>query len=309
VDFVSNEKNQWVHGIRPSDLQDALLLLAYAAEAGVEIDEGIADVLAECSVMLASGPSERGESVERDAPLVSAATFYSAYQVLSSSLQPVTAQTLRDTSRTWNRRTSYAGRWSLWLMAYTVLFLSLIVFEQFIGKVFLECYSDEHNPCKFAGAFRVKTALEMLVPFAYGGLGACAYLLVSCHRYIVTRTFQRIRRFEYWSRLLLGVIAGGTILLYIELVIIEDGTQINISSAALAFLAGYNVDLLFQTMDRIMAVILPKAGLDSIAKNKATGTLQANPVDLEALVAQLNSAQDETTRAAIARLLDRLSSR
>lgn len=308
MDFMSNEGNEWHHGIRLSDLQDAMLLLTHTAKAGVEIDKGIADTLADCWAMIAGVPSDDNDSTERDTPHVSASTFYSAYQTLSGSVKPVTAQTLRDTSPSWNRRTSFAGRWSIWLMVYTAFFLLLIVLDQIVGKVILECYTDEELPCKFAIAFNFRLTLEVLVPFAYGGLGACTYLLVSCHHYLVERTFQRIRRHEYWSRLLLGVIAGGTMLLFIEQVIHDDGTRINISSAALAFIAGYNVDFLFKTMERLMEVILPKVGLDSVARAQATTVLQAKPVDLEQLIRQLNDAPDEKTREAIARLIDRLTS-
>lgn len=295
-------------GIRLSDLADAQLLLTYAAGSGIKIDPDIADVLDACSRLF--GGEEVGVE-EGDQPLeVSASSFYGAYQSLSGRLQPVTAQTLRDTAPADGWRMSYAGRWSVWLMVYTSFFLWFIIIEQILGRLMVACYSDEETLCLFVVRESLHMVFQTLVPFAYGGLGACAFLLVSCHHYLVERTFQRIRRHEYWSRLLLGIIAGGTILLFVEQVVHDDGTRINISSAALAFIAGYNVDFLFQTIERLMQAILPKVGLDSVASSGGhRQTYEPEPVALDELLRLHNEAPDEKAREAVARVIDKLTDR
>jgi hypothetical protein len=63
--------------------------------------------------------------------------------------------------------------------------------------------------------------------------------------------------------MLLGVIAGGAIQLLITQVADESGV-IRLSAAALAFVAGYNSDLLFSTVERISAALLPKVGVSSM---------------------------------------------
>lgn len=44
----------------------------------------------------------------------------------------------------------------------------------------------------------------------------------------------------------------------------EDGELLQISAAAFGFIAGYSVDSLFQTTDRIMQAILPHVGLSTL---------------------------------------------
>ena len=44
---------------------------------------------------------------------------------------------------------------------------------------------------------------------------------------------------------------------------------IQLSSAALGFLAGYNTDFLFSTIERVMAALLPKVGIDSVQRADA----------------------------------------
>lgn len=293
------------HGIKLSDLRDAEVLLTYAAGSGIKVGQDAADILDACADMFERYDREDNEGRRPDD--VSASTFYNTYQSLSERLRPVTAQTLRDTRPTEGGRISFAGRWSVWLMMYTSFFLLFIIGEQVLGRFMVSCFSDSEIGCSLAGIDTVHMVFGILVPFAYGGLGACAFLLVSCHHYLVERSFERIRRHEYWSRLLLGVIAGGTILLVVEQVIHDDGTRINISSAALAFVAGYNVDFLFQTIERLMQAILPKVGLDSVAKAEHPPGPRADRVDLAELLRLHNEAPDERAREAIARVIEKVT--
>ncbi len=39
-----------------------------------------------------------------------------------------------------------------------------------------------------------------------------------------------------------------------------------IAEGAFGFLASYSIDFLFQTLDRVIAAILPKTGLDTVAR-------------------------------------------
>jgi hypothetical protein len=97
-----------------------------------------------------------------------------------------------------------------------------------------------------------------LAPFAYGAMGACVFLLRSLHKHIWARTFDRRRKPEYYSRVLLGAISGGTIVLLLTSEASGPEGAIKLGYNALGFLAGYNTDLLFSTIERIMNAILPK---------------------------------------------------
>jgi hypothetical protein len=97
-----------------------------------------------------------------------------------------------------------------------------------------------------------------LAPFAYGAMGACVFLLRSLHKHIWGRTFDRRRKPEYYSRVMLGAISGGAIVLLLTSDVGSPEGAVKLGYNALGFLAGYNTDLLFSTIERIMNAIFPK---------------------------------------------------
>jgi hypothetical protein len=134
-----------------------------------------------------------------------------------------------------------------------------------------------------------------------GGLGACVYLLRSAHIFIYQRCFNVRRKPEYFNRILLGAVAGGAILLFVDQVTNDEGQVVKLSSAALGFLAGYNTDFLFSTIERVMAALLPKVGIDSVQKAPG-GTQPVNINDLAARMDNAEGADKELYRSMIARL-------
>ena len=127
-----------------------------------------------------------------------------------------------------------------------------------------------------------RTIVELLTPWLYGGLGACVYLLRSAHTYIYLRTFDVRRKPEYTNRIMLGAIAGGAIIMFTNNIAGEDGTVVQLSSAALGFLAGYNTDLLFSAMERVINALLPKIGIDTVQRNGGGGGNR--PVDVNRII-------------------------
>ena len=57
---------------------------------------------------------------------------------------------------------------------------------------------------------------------------------------------------------MLGAIAGGTITLFMNQATGEEGATVQLSSAALSFIAGYSTDFLFSKIESIINIILPK---------------------------------------------------
>jgi hypothetical protein len=121
-----------------------------------------------------------------------------------------------------------------------------------------------------------KQLLGSLVPWAYGALGACAYLLRSAHTYIYRRSFDLRRKPEYFDRILLGAISGGAIILYTKYLVDQEGTVVELGSAALGFIAGYSTDFLFNTIERIVTAIFPKVVIETVPQPAA----KAKPADL-----------------------------
>jgi hypothetical protein len=192
--------------------------------------------------------------------------FELAYYKLSTLLSPITAQSLNDTERdTGGSRTSFfsgdywrqkllgsspANRFTrgIWLVA--ICFVAFVVVaDWFVGESLKDGNLANHPWSKL---------LQAMILYAYGGLGACAYLLRSAHTFIYKRTYDFRREPEYYNRILLGTIAGGTITLFVNQTTGDEIATVQLSSAALSFIAGYSTDFLFSKIESIISVILPK---------------------------------------------------
>ena len=205
--------------------------------------------------------------------------FEQAYYRIASLMIPVTAETLRDTRDTARPHGKYASFWvrardffwgyspaqrftrELWFWA--LVFATFIIAGEW-GINYLGLKKDA------ASVVGWRTLLQSLLPWAYGGLGACAYMLRSAHYFIYRRSFDTRRTPEYFNRILLGAISGGAIILFTEyLANAEDGSAAHLGSSALGFLAGYSGDLLFNTIERIIAAIFPKVQLEATPSDDA----------------------------------------
>jgi hypothetical protein len=205
-------------------------------------------------------------------PLAQWTEFQAAYYRLAKALSPITAQTLRDTDPFGSYKDSPSlwyrlGQWllgaspanrftrGLWIVA--IVFVVFVILSDWFSY-----YAGLDANQKRAWVAELAQFLQILVPYAYGGLGACAYLLRSAHKFIYKRTFDVLRKPEYFNRILLGMIAGGTIILFVDKAVGDEDTTIQLGSAALGFIAGYSTDFLFNKIQKIIGVLLPKDGDD-----------------------------------------------
>lgn len=287
-------------------LQDACLLLQFALATGMELKPGVSE-----AVIAALDLKAHGSEVEGSIK----AQLVSAYASLATALGDVNAASLRATSNDFGRvvwpwartKASEALIWSRKLMFWAVLFGGFIILTTNYVAVLTTWFAkDEYTAGAMIRWHVLALVLSAVVPFAYGGLGACAFLLKTAHTHIYGRTFDRNRIPEYYNRMLLGAIAGGTIELLIDRVT-QDGDVIQLSAAALAFIAGYNADLLFRTIERISEALLPKVGLESVRR---AGAPSISAISLQALLEQLDNAKSpeakEALRGIIGKVKDKL---
>ena len=184
--------------------------------------------------------------------------FEQAYYRIAAQMNPVTAETLRDTRDTarptgkyasfsvrardffWGYSPPSASPRELWFWA--LVFATFIIAAEW-GINYLGLKKDA------ASVVGWRTLLQSLLPWAYGGLGACAYMLRSAHYFIYRRSFDTRRTPEYFNRILLGAISGGAIILFTEyLANAEDGSAAASRLRRRSVPGGYSGDLLFDTM-------------------------------------------------------------
>ena len=122
-------------------------------------------------------------------------------------------------------------------------------------------------------ASRVLEVLQQyILPLLYGWLGAMAYVLRTLAQQSRARLFSMENQTDFNLRVWLGVVAGLAIGWFFRSDKGMGPAVGSISALALAFVAGYSVDLLFTAMDRIVA-----AFSTSTEKPSAKEEARANP--------------------------------
>ncbi|RXH23419.1 hypothetical protein XH99_32470 [Bradyrhizobium nanningense] len=191
-----------------------------------------------------------------------------AYYRLAVFASPVTAETLdatraitsiSDESETWWNRligNSPALRFTRRFSFVTIVIAVAIL----TGECLVYYWGLDPDTTRYAWE---RNLAQILLPWGYGALGSCAYLLRSAHYFIYQRCFDLRRKPEYFNRVLLGAISGGAIILFVDYLVDSDsGDTLHLSSAALGFVAGYSTDFLFNTIERIVAAIFPRDNSD-----------------------------------------------
>jgi hypothetical protein len=105
--------------------------------------------------------------------------------------------------------------------------------------------------------FALRSIQSYLLPFLYGFLGTCVFILRNLASEIKARSF--CTEVQYRLRMPLGALAGVAIAWFITP---ESSPAIvkSLSPLALAFLAGYSVEVLFTVMDRFMSAFAAQDG-------------------------------------------------
>jgi hypothetical protein len=219
---------------------DALELLCFAATQGKQIDRKTIAAIENSRKFLGSITPDAKASGD----------FENAYQDLARAMAPVTAETLyaTDDRRPGYRRASYTqglkvsdARLFYWKLAFwAFLGACLVGFLQVLNASYVP---DDENVRSVYSWFTLVG--KVAAPFLYGFLGAVTYLLRSAQTYISARSFDLRRVPEYSNRMVLGAIAGGIVLLFV------DPKSIGFTQDAIALAVGYNTDALFSLLERV----------------------------------------------------------
>jgi len=247
-------------------IDDAILLAKYCLESGLLSQTEILERL-----LVIQGVAKSDKLLESDI-----AEVVSHFDQVSLIARGVTASSLRETNSVnksyWRSRT---GRHLLMLWAITgVIGILIFLYNMLEYRV---SYFDLSPGDTFVDAHlfwvRLQHYSSFLVPFTYGALGACAFLLRNMAGSLQSRQFDVSNIPQQWNRLFLGALSGGLIVMFANQ--FQEGgnpSVIQISEGALGFLAGYSIDFLFNTLDRIVSAILPSKG--SEADNTETNISQ-----------------------------------
>ena len=98
----------------------------------------------------------------------------------------------------------------------------------------------------------IEVLQQSVLPLLYGWLGAMAFVLRTLSQQSRDRTFRVENQTDWDLRVWLGIVAGLAIGWFFKPSAMETSGISLVSPFALAFVAGYSVDLLFTAMDRIV---------------------------------------------------------
>lgn len=269
----------------------------------IEPDEAIRLEVAKAEASVANGVLP--DPVARTA-------FEDAYFDLSELLAPISVRTIRATSDTYareveNKRWSVGRRWAVRLWIWTFVFVVIAVAIDVRSRLIIWCPDFLED---FTGAVIWQLAFYMR-PFAYGGIGACTYLLRSCVYYIGSREFDPNYQPEYYNRLLLGVVGGGIVYFLLEGAGVLDMSSTavkKVTPALFGFMAGYFNNRLFQGLERLVEAVLPGVTL-AVTQAADRQPTAAPSKTAEKLVDLLPPATDPEDKKIITSLVDKLTSK
>ncbi len=131
-----------------------------------------------------------------------------------------------------------------------------------------------------AASFTLEALQAYFLPLLYGLLGACTYVLRQLSIEVKQLTYYRVSEIRYGLRLALGALGGMAISWFVKP---DDGSALgSLGPMALAFLTGYNVELLFAIMDKIINSALDSLKTEDEKAMEKQGHLptQSNPTPL-----------------------------
>lgn len=115
------------------------------------------------------------------------------------------------------------------------------------------------NIARFQVAVIVLEILQRyFLPLLYGLLGTCVYVLRTLTAEIRGRTYSEASNIGFRIRLYLGTL-GGIVVAWFITPDTADGVLKSLSPFALAFIAGYSIELVFAAMDRMISAFSDKA--------------------------------------------------
>ena len=117
---------------------------------------------------------------------------------------------------------------------------------------------------------------QIILPLVYGFLGAQVYALRRIAREAAERTYREDDKIGYTLRAMLGTVAGLAIGWFLRPDKLEIDGASSMSPFALAFVAGYSVDLLFTALDRIVLAFsgTPAGAVPAAAGSSASAAPQ-----------------------------------
>lgn len=215
-------------------------------------------------------PERRAVLMSRAAVLeeVKAKTPVDAKEVEAASLAAVEAErelqrAMVDEGEATRERAAIPSRLEHWASRpcgeSSNWFMSLLCVPTVPGKAALEKFPYDGEFVRIESARTVATRLsDVYLPLLLGWLGAHAFILRNMSKAITERSFAPGSAFNHIARIGLGALAGLASNWLLTPGSVGGAQWTNLPVWALAFVAGYGIELVFAFMDRIISAFTTK---------------------------------------------------
>jgi hypothetical protein len=164
--------------------------------------------------------------------------------------------------------TTFASRSLFWLFGLTFILLGLAVLNEIMAG-WVQASDAPYTQFQQEIVFFQRHVLQHLIPFIWGGLGACMYLLMRLYNIATHRAFDRARLHGWALRVLLAsVLAAVTLYLIDPTALSSNG--IPLENKSIAFLVGLGVKVVYGVFEKLVHTLVEKFNLDSVRRQPSS---------------------------------------
>jgi hypothetical protein len=201
--------------------------------------------------------------------------------------------------------TSFAGRSLFWLFGLTFILMGFAILNEIMAS-WAQATDTPYTQFQQEIVFFQHHVLRHLIPFIWGGLGACMYLLMRLYNIATHRAFDRARLHGWALRVLLAsVLAAVTLYLIDPAALSSNG--IPLESKSIAFLVGLGVKVVYGAFEKMVDTLVDKFNLESVRRQQPPDNTQLRDF-LACALADPAIAKDAKKREVLLDLMRNLSS-
>lgn len=161
--------------------------------------------------------------------------------------------------------TKFSSRSLTLLFITTATFTLLAITNEVMNSWQAEVVLTDDGYDRFIYAFH-QHVISSLVPFIWGGLGACMYLSMNLYDIAKHRAFDRTKLHGWVLRVILGsILAAVTVYLFNPAAFTQD--QLPLEAKSMAFLVGLSVKVVYGAFEKLLQTLIEKFNLDSLRKD------------------------------------------
>lgn len=173
------------------------------------------------------------------------------YTDLVQDTKPVTGRTVVDSTDT-----AYKRLWKISLVTATFFILA-------VGNYIADSWLADPVESEEIPLWRY--VWDYLTPFLWGGLGSCIYLLKTITDAARAHLYEQHQLKGWGTRILIGSMLAAIVMIIFHPTMFTSGV-VPLTPAALAFLIGLGVKVVYGAMERIIEIIADKFNFKKISK-------------------------------------------